>query len=121
MGAVDDYLAELPAGAERSELARLHGLICGHIPGIGQTVSYTMPCYTYRGVPVAAVILRRKHIAWYPFSGAVLGQVAEDVSGYSHSPGTLRFTAATPLPDRLVRRLLDIRMRLIDDRLGDSP
>ena len=121
MGQVDDYLAALPASAERSEMVRLHGLICGHIPGIGQTLSYAMPCYTYRGIPVAAVILRRKHIAWYPFSGAVLGRVAEDVSGYSHSPGTLRFTVATPLPDRLVRRLLDIRMQLIDDRLGDAP
>jgi uncharacterized protein YdhG (YjbR/CyaY superfamily) len=121
MGDVDDYLASLPAGVERSELQRLDRVISGHVPAVGQATSYSMPCYTYRGVPVAAVILRRRHIAWYPFSGAVLPEVADEVSGYSHSAGTLRFVASTPLSARLVRRLLDIRMRLIDERLGDSP
>jgi uncharacterized protein YdhG (YjbR/CyaY superfamily) len=91
------------------------------VPGLGQATSYSMPCYTYRGSPVAAVILRSKHIAWYPFSGAVLPDVADEISGYSHSPGALRFTAATALPDCLVRRLLDIRLRHIDEHLGDSP
>lgn len=121
MGDVDDYLAGLPDGAERAELERLHGLITGHVPGIDQTTSYSMPCYTYRGVPVAAIILRRKHIAWYPFSGSVLVEIAEQLSGYSQSAGTLRFTATTPLPDGLVRQLLDIRIRLVDERLGYSP
>lgn len=121
MGEVDDYIAGLPDGSERTELARLHSLISAHIPGVGQRTSYAMPCYTYRDLPVAAVILRRKHIAWYPFSGAVLTELADEVAGYSHSSGTLRFSVSTPLPDRLVRRLLDERMRLIDERLGDSP
>jgi uncharacterized protein YdhG (YjbR/CyaY superfamily) len=121
MGDVDAYLAGLPDGAERTELQRLHRLITGHLPGIGQTTSYSMPCYTYRDTPIAAIILRRRHIAWYPFSGAVLPELADEVSGYSQSPGTLRFTAATPLPDGLVRRLLDVRMRLIDERPGGAP
>ncbi len=116
MGDVDDYLAGLPDGAERAELERLHTLINAQVPGLGQRTSYSMPCYTYRGVPVAGVILRRKHIAWYPFSGAVLPELADEVSGWSHSSGALRFTASDPLPDRLVHRLLDVRMRLIDDR-----
>ena len=115
MGDVDDYLAGLPDGAERAELERLHGLITGHLAGVGQATSYSMPCYTYRGLPIAAIILRRKHIAWYPYSGSVLVEIAEQLSGYSHSAGTLRFTAATPLPDRLVQRLLDVRMWLIDE------
>lgn len=116
MGDVDDYLAGLPDGAERSELERLHRLITGHVPDVGQTTSYAMPCYTHLDTPVAAVILRRKHIAWYPFSGSVLPELATELSGYSQSPGTLRFTAAAPLPDPVVRRLLDVRMRQIDER-----
>ncbi len=121
MGAVDDYLAALSDEAARSELERLHGVVVEHVPGLGQDISYAMPCYTYRGVPVAAVVLRRNHIAWYPYSGTVLAELSDEVSGYSHSPGTLRFTVDRPLPDRLVRRLLDVRMRLIDERLRDSP
>lgn len=120
MGDVDAYLAALPDGPDRAALDRLHALITSHVPGVGQTTSYAMPCYTYRGTPVAAVILRRKHIAWYPYSGAVIPEIADELSGYSHSPGTLRFTASTSPSARLVHLLLDGRMRLIDQRLGDS-
>lgn len=120
MGDVDDYLGALPDGAERLELERLHRLISGHVPGVEQATSYSMPCYTYRGVPLAAVILRRKHIAWYPYSGSVLSELVAEVEGFSHSAGTLRFTASHTLPAALVEQLLDVRMRLIDERLGDS-
>lgn len=119
MADVDGYLAGLPRGAERGEMERLHELIGSLIPAAGQGTSYGMPCYTYRGIPVAAVILRRRHIAWYPFSGSVLPEVAGQLTGRSHTHGTLRFSAEDPLSDDLVRRLLDIRMRLIDEQLGN--
>lgn len=38
------------------------------------------------------------------------------ISAHVPEVGQLRFTASDPLPDRLVHWLLDIRMRLIDDR-----
>lgn len=117
-GAVDAYLAALPDGADRSELHRLHAIVTRCVPGVGQATSYAMPCYTYRGIPVAAVIVRRSHIAWYLYSGSVLPEVADRLGGYSHTPGTLRFTSARPLPDDLVEDLLAIRMRMIDERLG---
>ena len=117
MGAVDDYLASLPPGGARSELGRLHRMICAQIPDVGQTTSYAMAAYTYRGMPVAAVVARKHHLAWYPFSSAVLQQVRDDLAGYSHSAGTLRFAPDTPLPDHLVVQLLDIRMGQIDERL----
>ena len=114
MGAVDDYIASLPAGEQRTELERLHVLIGDRVPEAGQGMSYAMPCYTYRGVPVAAVIVRKQHIAWYPYSGGVLPAVADRLDGYSWSPGALRFTAGNPLPDDLIAELLEIRMRHID-------
>lgn len=114
MGDVDAYIASLTAGRERSELIRLHGLITAHVPGVGQSTSYGMACYTYRDKPVAAVVVRKRHIAWYPFSGRVLPAVRGGLEGYSTSPGTLRFTADAALPDDLVRQLLDIRLSQID-------
>ncbi len=102
---------------EQAELERLHELISRHVPDVGRATSYGMPCYTYRGKPVAAVVVRKNHIAWYPFSGTVLSQLEDQLSGYSTSPGTLRFSADRPLPDELVAGLLDIRMRQIDESL----
>lgn len=118
MGAVDDYIASLPLGAERSELTRLHRLVVARIRNVGQATSYGMPCYTYRGVPLAAIVIRKNHIAWYPYSGKVLPHLDKELTGYSRSPGTLRFTAATSLPDGLVAQLIDLRIREIDERAG---
>ena len=121
MGDVDAYLASLPAGVERSELQRLHRLINAHVPAVGQATSYSMPCYTYRGVPVAAVIPRRKHIAWYPFSGAVLPKSPTSCPGIRTAP------AHCDSPRRLHSRtgLSNVfstsACGLIDERLGDSP
>ena len=113
---MDDYIASLPTGAERTELSRLHRLISARVPSVGQTTKYAMPCYTYRGQPLAAVIVRKQHIAWYPFSGKVLPLLGDRLGSYSCSAGTLRFTAAQPLPDDLVAHLIDIRMCHIDER-----
>lgn len=118
MTPVDNYIASLPAGPERAELSRLHGLIGDRVPSVGQATSYGMPCYTYRDVPFAAVIVRRHHIAWYPYSGNVLPVLQDQLTDYSWSPGTLRFTAATPLPAGLIAQLIDLRIRAIDGRSG---
>jgi hypothetical protein len=74
VGDVDAYLAGLPSGATCSALERLHRIINCEVPGVGQTTSYSMPCYTYRGRPVAAIVARK-----------------------NYSDGTLRFTESTPL------------------------
>lgn len=119
MSDVDDYIASLPSGADRSELVRLHQLVCTVVDDLGQATSYGMPCYTYRGRPLAAVIVRRKHIAWYPFSGAVLGELSDHLHGRSSSPGCLRFSSDEPLSEDLVVALLTVRMRHIDQSRGD--
>ena len=106
----------LPTGPERSEVSRLHGLIGAHVPSVGQATSYGMPCYTHRDVPFAAVVVRRRHIAWYPYSGNVLPLLRDQLTDYSWSSGTLRFTAAAPLPDDHVAQLIDLRIRAIDGR-----
>lgn len=118
MDDVDDYLASLPTGAAKTELTRLHGIIGTRVPAVGQSTSYSMPCYTYRGDPVAAVIVRAAHIAWYPYSGRVITVLRELLDGHPHSRGALRFSTAAPLSDDLVAALLDTRMREIDERRG---
>ena len=118
MNEVDDYLASLSAGTERAELIRLDRMIRARVPATGQGVSHSMPCYTYREVPFAAIVIRRRHIGWYPYSGSVLPELGDELAGYSRSVGTLRFTPAKPLPDALAARLIDVGIRQIEDRLA---
>lgn len=119
MGAVDDYLAGLPAGPERAELERLHGLVVTLVPDCGQGVSYNLACYLYRGTPVGAAVVTKKHLSWYPYSGQVIRQISA-FDERSQSKGALHFSPSEPLSDDEVRELLAVRMREIDEKL-DTP
>ena len=119
MGSVDEYLAGLPAGPDRAELERIHALVPAVVPGCEQGVSYNLACYLYRGVPVGAAVVTKKHLSWYPYSGQVIRKIAA-FDARSQSKGALHFSPSTPLGDDELRELLIVRMREIDEKL-DSP
>jgi uncharacterized protein YdhG (YjbR/CyaY superfamily) len=45
-----------------------------------------------------------------PFSPAVVSAVADQLTGFSLSEGTIRFTAETPLPDRVIEHIVRLRL-----------
>lgn len=119
MGTVDDYLGALPAGADRAELERLHPIIQRLVPDCDQGTSYGMACYLYRAKPVAALVVTKNHLSWYPYSGQVIRQIAE-LAEFPQSTGALHFDPERPLSDTAVGELLGRRMREIDEKL-DAP
>ena len=76
-------------------------------------VSYGMPALLVDGKGLVSVLETKKHLALYPFSGQILPEMSEELGGYSWSPGTLRFSEDNPLPDSLVRRILETRLAAI--------
>lgn len=116
MGAVDDYLTGLPAGADRAELERMHDQILALVPDCGQGVSYNMACYLYRGQPVAALVANKKFLSWYPYSGQVITQIAA-LSEWPQTKGSLHFSPSQPLSEQLVAELISTKMHEIDVKL----
>ena len=57
--------------------------------------------------------LRRVHLSYLPHSGDVLADVGDAVAGYDATPGSLHFPADQPLPDDLVRALVEAKMRRV--------
>ena len=109
--------------AARWRLERLHGVVVNVTPGLGQGISYTMPCPTYRGVPVAAVVLRRNHVPEYPLPQR--NRSSHELSATKISRLLALAESAVhrwpPAADHWSERLLDVRMRLIDERLRIRP
>ncbi|OFI36934.1 hypothetical protein BIU82_10950 [Arthrobacter sp. SW1] len=109
MGTVTDYLAGLKA-PKRQVLEHIVGIARELAPGVEEGTSYGMPALLLKGKGLLSVLETKKHLALYPYSGKVLAHVAEDLEGFSWSPGTLRFSADNPVPDALVRRILELRL-----------
>lgn len=104
---IDEYLAALPAD-QRAALQRLRDQIHAAAPGAEECISYGMPAFRKHGVLVWMGAARR-HCAFYP-RGLTEAQLAE-LSAYDTSKGTIRFQPDKPLPDDLVRAIVELRVR----------
>lgn len=107
--AIDAYLARVSPGS-RALLQNLRKTIHSLVPDVEECISYGMPAFRCRGRIVAGFAARSNGCSYYPFSGRTLAAVAADIGAYGHTKSALHFSADSPLPASLVRKLLAARM-----------
>jgi uncharacterized protein YdhG (YjbR/CyaY superfamily) len=117
MGVISDYLAGLD-GEVRDLFERYDALVRSLAPEVTEGMSYGMPALLHRGKGLFAARQTKSHLAVYPFSGDVLPTLAAELDGFSTSQGAVQFSLEHPLPDELVRRIVDARMAEIDAQLA---
>lgn len=111
MGTIDDYLAGIEPD-DAALISRCYTVATQAVAGTDQGVGYGMAALRLNGSPLLAVMAARKHIGVYPFSPAAVAAVAESapsVPGVTLAKGTIRFQRDHPLPDGIVRRLVQAR------------
>ena len=108
---VDEYLDAAPE-PHRSTLIALRRTLRELLPEATEGLSYGVPAFKMEGEPVAGYAYHRNHCGYYPHSESVLSQLADELSGYKWSKGTLKFPIDEPLPKSLVAQLVDTRLRL---------
>jgi len=110
---VDDYLAALDE-PKRGTLERLRKTILEIVPEAEQGISYGMPAFRLKGKVVAGFAAFKKHLSYLPHSGSVLPELAADLVGYVTSKGALQFSVDEPLPKALVKKLIAVRQRQLE-------
>jgi len=109
---IDDYLAGLEE-PKRSTLEALRRSILAVVPDAEQCISYGMPAFRVDGQVVAGFAAFKNHLSYLPHSGAVLADVGDAVADYGGTPGSLHFAPDQPLPDDLVRALVEAKLRRV--------
>lgn len=109
---IDAYLAEIPE-PKRSTLQALRTSILVVIPDAEEGISYGMPAFRLNGKVVAGFAAFKNHLAYLPHSGEVLSHLSGDLDGYTRITGSLHFPIDTPLPDDLVRRLVEAKLQIL--------
>lgn len=105
---VDAYLADVKPEF-RPALDHLRALIREAAPQASEVISYGVPCYKLDG-PLVSFGAAAKHCAFYGMSPQVLASFAEDLKGFSTSPGTVRFTPEHPIHDQVLRAIIAARI-----------
>lgn len=106
---IDAYLAGVDE-PKRSTLEALRRSILAVVPDAEQGISYGMPAFRVDGKVVAGFAAFRHHLAYLPHSGDVLGDLGDDLAAYERTAGSLHFPVDEPLPDDLVRRLVEAKL-----------
>lgn len=112
---IDEYLQDLPE-PKRSTLEALRRTILEAIPDAEQCISYNVPAFRVNGRVVAGFAAFKDHLSYLPFSGGVLRQLGPELKGYSKTLSALHFAVDQPLPEPLVRRLIEVRLKEVQDR-----
>ncbi len=116
---VDEYLGALDE-PKRSTLQALRRTILEVVPQAEQVISYRVPAFRVRGKVVAGFAAFTDHLSYLPFSGSVLGQLDDELEGYTRTKSALHFPVDRPLAKTLVQRLIAVRLSEID-RGGAKP
>ncbi|MGO4340174.1 iron chaperone [Pedococcus sp. 2YAF34] len=106
---VDAYLAQLEE-PKKSTLEALRRSILEVVPDAQECISYGMPAFRVGGKVVAGFAAFTNHLAYLPHSGTVLADLGDALEDYEHTSGSLHFPVDQPLPDELVRRLVEAKL-----------
>ena len=111
---VDEYLDAAPE-PQQSTLRQLRAALRALLPDAEEGLSYGVPAFKIDGTPVAGYAYFKKHCGFYPHSGSVLSQVdPELLADYKTATGTLRFPIDQPLPEKLLKLLVELRLRELE-------
>ena len=97
-------------------LETLRRTILDVVPEAEEVISYGVPAFRVRGKTVAGFAAFKTHLSYLPFSGSVLGRVAEELEGYTMTKSSLHFPVDRPLPKALAKKLIAARLAEIDGR-----
>jgi uncharacterized protein YdhG (YjbR/CyaY superfamily) len=113
VSAVDDYFEGLDAPT-RAAFEHIRALVRGIAPEAEDGWSYGMAALRYKRRPLLGFRTTKDHLSIFPFSPKAVEVVRNKLTGYELSKGTIRFTLAKPLPDKVVRDMVRFRVEEID-------
>ena len=105
---IDEYLAGV-TDVERAALQLLRQQIQAAAPDAVEAISYGLPGYRLDGRYFVGFGVARKHCSFY-IGRAPLLACADELAGYRLWKGTINFNADQPLPAKLVRKLMKVRI-----------
>ena len=117
VGVVTEYLGTI-GGADGAALQRVYEVARQLVPEAEEGTSYGMAALIYRGKGLIATLQTNKFLSLYPFSGAVVASIVDDLPGFETTTGSIHYSAEHPLPEDMLRRIIETRRAEIDARMA---
>jgi uncharacterized protein YdhG (YjbR/CyaY superfamily) len=115
---IDEYLARVEP-EQRAALEALRQVIRKSAPKAEEVITYGIPAFRQNGFLVGFAA-SAKHCSLHPMNNHTVADFATQLSDYSTSTGTIRFTPDKPLPAALVRKMVKARVAENDADLKEK-
>lgn len=113
---IDHYLEELPLET-RSRLVRVREIVREMVPDAEETISYGVPTFDLAGKHLVHFAGYAHHVGVYPVP-VHAEDLPETLKAYAHGQGTARFPLDEPLPEDLVRWIVERQIKRLHHRSG---
>lgn len=107
---VEAYLNTIEDPAKRRALADLRTMIKQAAPDAEEVITYGMPGFR-QGRVLVSYSAFKNHCSFFPMSDHIWDLVAEDPNAEQTSKGTIQFQPERPLSERLVRGIVEARLK----------
>lgn len=105
---IDAYVAGLEPPF-REAIAHLREVVRAAAPEAEEVITYAMPGIALDG-PLVSYFAFKKHCSFFPMGNAVFVGMAEEITPWRTSTGTLQFPPSQLPPDDLIRRMVEARV-----------
>jgi len=106
-GGIDDYISGSPE-AVRGTLESVRATIRKAVPEATETIKYGIPTFVLEENLVHFAAFK-KHIGFYPTPSA-MAAFRDQLSAYKSAKGSVQFPLASPMPLKLIERMVRFRV-----------
>jgi uncharacterized protein YdhG (YjbR/CyaY superfamily) len=117
---IDEYLAQYSPHVQ-AECEVLRKLIHTTVPGLEECISYAMPAFRHKGKALVGFAAWTKHIGFYPWSGGIVPQFAEQLRGYKTTTGAIQLPLGQPLDVDLLKQIILRRLHEGELKIAQKP
>ncbi len=105
---IDEYIARHPKDVQKI-LKKIRTTIKKAAPGAEEAISYQMPAFHFHGYLIYFAAYKN-HIGIYPVPRGI-DEFSKELARYEGGKGTLRLPLDQPIPDDLITRIVNFRVK----------
>jgi uncharacterized protein YdhG (YjbR/CyaY superfamily) len=113
MGVIDTEFSKLNH-EDRTALEKVRMIVHKTVPSAEEVITYGMPGYKYKGKYLISFGAFKDHLSIFPGSETIAAHKAL-LKNYQTSKGTIKFTKDNQLSDELLRKIILLNKRIIDE------
>lgn len=112
MNEIDEYIKDY-SSEQKNEINRIRKIAKNIAPDSTESINYGVPTVKYKGKPLIHFAGFKNHMSIFPGPPAIV-EFKQELSEFELAKGTVKYTLERPVPDELVKNIVEYNKSVID-------